>query len=654
MTKRLVLLVSLLLLAGLVLSACAPQTETVEVTRVVTETETVTEEVEVTRVVTEMETVTEEVEVPVEVTRVVTEEVVISGTDLPRNETLYSNGQQWSAIVCWNPYSSNCNNAMAIGQQDNARVMMFETPYLYNMLDGKQYPLLADGDYAWNDEQTEITFKIKPAAMWSDGTPVTADDVAYTWDSNIKYETNAGANYKDYIESITAIDPQTVLVKAKLDDSGKAVNPLLVSAYLSGNYVIQKAWTEKLEARAGGDPIAFKADGGEDVVWSGPYTQFFNDDTKVVYIRDDEYWGQDASMWGKLPAPKYMAHQIFKDNAAGFIALQAGEVDVSQQFNANVQELWLDQGLPVSTYLPEAPYGIGASLPTAFYNQKSYGLDNPAVRRAIAMAVDYDTIIANAMTNQSATFEQVPRSLMNPTDGEQALYNHDAVADLQWAGSDIEGANALLDEAGIVDTDGDGWRELDGQKLSYVATCPNGWSDWQAAIEVVAAAGKDIGIDITTNYPEWGVYQTVVTDWEALPDTGYDIFMMWSDGAGPTQPWGRIRHLISSEFAETTGNWNGNWGGYINPDADALIQAIPGESDPDNLTAIYTELVQIYLTDIPSFTLMYRPQNFHTVNESVWTNFPHQDDGTDPPVPPLNLTDGWSIAGLYNLELVNP
>ena len=46
---------------------------------------------------------------------------------------------------------SNCNNAMAIAQQDNARVIMFETPYLYNMLDGKQYPLLADGPYTWND-----------------------------------------------------------------------------------------------------------------------------------------------------------------------------------------------------------------------------------------------------------------------------------------------------------------------------------------------------------------------------------------------------------------------------------------------------------------------------------------------------------------------
>ena len=530
---------------------------------------------------------------------------------------------------------------------------MFETPYLYDMLDGQVYPLLADGAYTWDDAKTQITFKIKAAAKWSDGTAVTADDVAYTWATHIKYNDSTGAANKDYIADVVAQDPQTVVVKAVLGDDGKAKNPLLVQAYLSSDYVVQKAWTQTLEARVNGDATAFLADPADDVVYSGPYGKFFADDTKVVMARNDNYWGQDASMWGKLPAPKYLAHIIYKDNAAGTTALKAGEVDVSQQFNSNVQDLWEKDGLPISTYLSDAPYGIGASLPTAYFNLASNGLDNVTIRKAIAMAVDYNTIIANAMTNQSATFTQVPRSLMNPTDGEQALYDHDAVKDLQWSGSadDVAAANKMLDDAGIKDTNGDGIREYNGKELKYVATCPNGWSDWQAAIEVVAAAGKNIGIDITTNYPEWSVYQTVVTNWP-LPE-GYDIFMMWSDGAGPTQPWSRIRHLMSGEFAQTTNNWNGNWGGYKNDEADKLIQEIPTLTDAAQIKADYTELVKIYLTDVPSFTLMYRPQAFHTVNESVWTNFPHQGDGTNPAVPPLDLTDGYSIAGLYNLTLVS-
>lgn len=626
--KRTMLVVSVLLVLSMLLAACAKATEAPATEAPATEA-----------VVTEAPT-----EAPAA-------EVKAGDTVLPRNETLYFNGQQWGAVVCWNPYSSNCNNAMALAQQDNARVPMFETPYLYDMLDGKVYPLLADGPYTWNDAKTEITFKIKAAAKWSDGTAVTADDVAYTWASHVKYNTSFGAANKAYIADIVASDPQTVVVKAVLGTDGKALNPLLVQAYLSSNYVIQKAWTEKLEARTNGDAAAFMADIADDVVYSGPYGKFFADDTKVVLARNDAYWGQDASMFGKLPAPKYLAHIIYKDNAAGTTALQAGEVDVSQQFNSNVQDLWLKDGLPISTYLDDAPYGIGASLPTAFFNLGVESLQNVAIRKAIAMAVDYDTIIANAMTNQSATFVQVPRSLMNPTPGEQALYDHDAVKDLQWAGNDIEGANKLLDDAGIKDTNGDGNREFNGKELHYVATCPNGWSDWQAAIEVVAAAGKKIGIDITSNYPEWSVYQTVVTNWP-LPE-GYDIFMMWSDGAGPTQPWGRIRHLIGGEFAQTTNNWNGNWGGYKNEAVDKLIAALPTMTDEAEMKAAYTELVKAYLTDVPSFTLMYRPQAFHTVNESVWTNFPHDGDGTNPPVPPLDMTDGWSIAGLYNLTLVS-
>src|SRR5690606_13815684 len=133
---------------------------------------------------------------------------------------------------------------------------MFETPYLYNMIDGQVYPLLADGPFEWNEERTEITFRLNPAAHWNDGTPVTAEDVAYTWATHIKYETPVGAANSDYIEDIVAVDEQTVTIKAKLDENGVAVNPLLVNAYLSTNYVIQKAWTQTLEERVAGDPVA--------------------------------------------------------------------------------------------------------------------------------------------------------------------------------------------------------------------------------------------------------------------------------------------------------------------------------------------------------------------------------------------------------------
>jgi peptide/nickel transport system substrate-binding protein len=146
------------MVTGLMLGACATPTP-----------QTVIQTVEVP--------VVETVEVPVVETQVVIETVEVAPMppspeeQLPRNETLYFNGQQWSPVVGWNPYSSSMNNALAVSAKDAARVIMFETLYLYNMMDGKSYPLLADGDPVWNDARTEITVKLKPAAKWSDGTP---------------------------------------------------------------------------------------------------------------------------------------------------------------------------------------------------------------------------------------------------------------------------------------------------------------------------------------------------------------------------------------------------------------------------------------------------------------------------------------------------
>lgn len=568
--------------------------------------------------------------------------------ELPRNETLYFAGQQWGAVTTWNPIGVNQNNAMACtAQAIGSRTLMFETLYMYNFMDGSLMPLLADGDYVWNDDMTEMTVKLKTAAKWSDGTPVTSADVVKTWDIALQIGNGTGTNYSAFIAGIEAIDDQTFVIKSALAD-GKPVNPLKVTEFLGNAFIAQKAWIETVEARCA-DSAAILNDPADDVVWSGPYTKYFSDDQKVVLVRDDNYWGQDASMWGKLPVPKYIAHTIYADNPAGEVAFKAGEVDVCQQFLPNIQDLWLKDNLPISTYMEDAPYQVCLTMPTAWYNMNIPVLHNVALRKAIAMAVDYDSIIENAMTGQSPSFADVPRSLMNPTAGEQALYNHDAVKDLQWVGNDIEGAIALLDEAGIVDTDGDGWRELDGEKISLNACCPNGWTDWQAAMEIVAAAGKNIGVEITTLYPEWAVYQTVFTN---PNQTEYQIFMYSPDGAGPAQPWGRIRQFMGGDLVGIENNWTGNWGQYTNERIDAILAEIPMTTDEAKLNELYTEAVEIYLTEVPNFSLMYRPAVFHEVNESVWTNFPDATDGRN--IPPADCTDGYGIAALYDLELVNP
>lgn len=567
---------------------------------------------------------------------------------LPREETLYFAGQQWGAVNSWNIVGTNQNNAMAIaGNAGGYRTTMFETLFMFNPLTGEKTGLLADA-YEWNDDLTEMTVSLKDAAHWSDGTPVTAADVVATWDVGVLTNNGTGAGNKAYIAGIEATGDKTFVIKTTLTEDGKPVNPLKVEDFICGTPIAQAAWIKTLCERNDNDPTKILNDAGEDVVWSGPYTKYYTDDQKVVLIRDDNYWGADESMWGKLPVPKYLAHVIYADNAAGELALKAGEVDVCQQFIGNIQNLWLQDDLPISTFYDEAPYGVCLTMPTAWYNMNLPVIsENPALRKAIAMATDYEAIIANAMTNQSPTFAEVPRSLMNPTDGEQALYDHEAVKDLQWAGNDIDGANKLLDEAGLLDSDGDGWREYNGEKITLNAVCPNGWSDWQAAMQIVAAAGDKIGISIEPEYPEWDIMQTRFTD---PTQTEYAIFMWSPDAASPSMPWGRCNQFLSSQFVGLQNNWSGNWGQYVNEEADKILAEIPLTTDHDKLVELYTELVKIYLTDVPSFSLMYRPSVFHAVNESVWTNFPTGDDGRN--IPPMDCTDGYGIAALYDLELV--
>ncbi|MEI0737745.1 hypothetical protein VQ056_15535 [Paenibacillus sp. JTLBN-2024] len=104
----------------------------------------------------------------------------------------------------------------------------------------------------------------------------------------------------------------------------------------------------------------------------------------------------------------------------------------------------------------------------------------------------------------------------------------------------------------------------------------------------------------------------------------FDIIMNTpAGGVNPSQPWSRAHDIMYSKGVAPAGEmafWN--WGRYKNDKADQIIDQIPTVTDEAQLKNLYTELTKIWLTDIPSVPLMYRPWVFHTVNESVWKGSP--------------------------------
>ena len=93
-----------------------------------------------------------------------------------------------------------------------SRTIMFETLYMFNLLDGSMVPLLAEGDPVWADDLSTVTVTLNDAAKWSDGTAVTSNDVIRTWEISLQLNNTAGANYGPFIESIEAVDDLTFTI----------------------------------------------------------------------------------------------------------------------------------------------------------------------------------------------------------------------------------------------------------------------------------------------------------------------------------------------------------------------------------------------------------------------------------------------------------
>lgn len=521
-------------------------------------------------------------------------------------DQLYIAGFQWSPPTNFNTFAG----APAWPASSNVAQYVYETLLRFDIVTGELLPGLAKEYKAEGTDSVSLT--LQDGITWSDGTEFTADDVLYTFELG-KIDPSLGiASFWIEADEITA-DGSTINIAINQDR--KNVGSVLTQ--LAQQFIVPKAVFEKAAEETGNKLATWET---TELLGTGPFTLELADQTQIILARNEKYWGKD--FYGGLPLMTKIIHPIFKSNEDGNLKFQNGELDVMQQFVPQLWKMW-EGGKPVGTYLQDKPYFTPGSMPMLLINTTKPGLDDPAVRKALAHAVDYGSIAETAMSGYSA---EVQASLVIPGGAEDAFLDAEKAKADGWS-FDAAKAEQLLQDAGYA-KGSDGFYAKDGVKLGpWKLITPQGWTDWNAALEIVAKNLQAIGVDAATNFPQ----QAQVTT--SIQNGDFDLACWYVAGTNPSTPWQRFSDVMSNvDMVELGQTAYRNYGRWENGEINDLLQAAAAAADDAAKKEAIGALDDLYRKEVPAFPLMYRPDEFFEFNATNWSNFPTEENDYAPPM----------------------
>ena len=589
---------------------------------------------------------------------------------LPRKETLYLSGQQWGTPNSFNPLAESWNAAWPVGGRFN---LMYEPLITYNTLNGHMESLLGTlvEELSNNDS---VVVDLNPKAKWSDGVPVSAKDVKFIFELGHHYS-GVAINTSEQITGVNVnviaqVDSATGDTLSKVERLSFMVNkkgrnnPLSVRDLLQAIRIVPEHIFGKLIADNNNSVEEVKklmlnknpADGKAPVI-SGPYNLEDYSTTKIILKRRDDYWGNEALHNGKLPAPKYIVHPIYKSNEHSTIALRDGALDASMSF---VPRIWRKSGAGVHAWFDEPPYFAPGAMPMMMINTLRKPLDNKYFRRAIATAIDYAAIRQFAVSNYTS---ELSAGLIMPTNLEGKYVNKEDCekygVKLNLMGQErIDSVQALLKLAGVksvFNADGvlDHMEFENGERIKTIfITSPNGWTDWEAMVTIAVESLRKAGLDIREGFVDGGQY------WPAMGQGNFDLVMHKPTAdVTPSLPWSRFNEVMSSRDWAPLGNWAGtNIGRYnqpgtpeYRPEVDSLLTEIPLMTDSVAIANAYRTLNRIFMEDQVSIPLAYLPEQYYEYSDHVWTNWPNAKNPQGLPQQLPWIAYGTNI--LWNLQL---
>lgn len=430
-----------------------------------------------------------------------------------------------------------------------------------------------------------FVFHLRRDVRWQDGERFDAEDVKFTYEA-ILDPLNASPRRSAFepIKRLEVIDPFTVRVVYK-----RLFSPAIVEwVYMDmipEHRLNAEALAREMDRRGitGEARQSFGLRQSDSIfrpIGTGPYRlSEWRRDEFLHLTRDDEYWKQ-------LPEYRDLFLRVVPELVTQELEFTSGAVD---RYGAQPHQ--------VARYREDDRYQAISSV-RGYYAYIGYNLRRPLfrdvrVRRALGMAINVDDLI------QYVLYGEAQRT-SGPYYRNQRYYDPDTPL-LPY---DPEGAKALLAEAGW--TPGpDGILQKDGERLAFKLITNNGNPQRKAILTIAQDAWKRIGIDVRTQAFEWTVFLE-----DFVNKNEFDaVVLAW--GGGELSP-----DLYQIWHSSQTVPYHLNHVGYEDPRADALIERIREEYDPEVQVELAHQLHSL-IAEAQPMTFLYAPTSTLVLDKKI-------------------------------------
>jgi peptide/nickel transport system substrate-binding protein len=426
-----------------------------------------------------------------------------------------------------------------------------------------------------------VTYKLLDEAVWGDGTPVTSDDVIFTWEvgKHPKSGVSAAEGYRRILK-IDRVDDKTFtfhIDRRTFDYANISTLGILPAHIDRKNFEEPAAYKIK---------TAFDTDPMNPGLFMGPYRMTVAKAGSHMVFERNEKW------WGKAPAFDKITVRVIENTATLEANILSGGIDmISGELGLNV-----DQAVAF-----EKRHGDKFQItfkPGLIYEHIDLMLDNPVlqdvrVRQALLYAIDRNAISERLFGGK----QPVAHSSVNPLDWIYA-------DDIPKYPFDLNKTDELLNAAGW-SKKVKGIRVNDkGEPLRLDIMTTAGNRTRELVQQVLQSQWKAAGIDVRINNEPARVFFG-----ETITKRKFQAMAMFAWISSPESVPRTTLHSDSIPSEEN--NWGGqNYTGYVNPEMDELLEQIELELDRDKRKVLWNRLQNIYATELPALPLYFRANSF--------------------------------------------